>query len=1139
MNLVTAMVAFNLASAGNGLFNMKPHAVIQTGFRWWTRLGRTAWLVSLFVGGVTATSRANGLAGLGSLPICFEANQGQAEGPTRFIARGPAYYFSLSPTDATVSLRKFGPASTNAGWKNDRKRAIDPIGFCSVRLECLGADPTAEVVGEAGLAGRVNYFIGSDAANWRTGVPLFERVRVKQMYPGIDLVHYGNQQYLEYDFEVAPGASPTAIAMRFSGADHISINPQGDLVLKLGGDEIRQPRPNIYQDVNGSRKKISGGYVLADSRTVKFSLGEYERSLPLIIDPVLSYSSYYGGSGIDNAWGVAVGQDGSIYVAGETMAGLPITSETATNPYRGGTSSHGDAFVAKFDNSGTNVIYRSYVGGSLDDVALALAVDAEGNAYLTGWTDSGNFPRTNAIFNQIKGTPYPPPVNLYPAEAFVTKLGPLGTNLVYSTFLGGNDIDAGYGIAVDPTGNTYVAGYTQSTNFPTANVSGAFAKYSGGYQDDDAFVTKIGPAGTNLIYSLYLGGTKLEHARDIAADAAGLAYVTGFTSSTNFPVTTNAAQPWLGGDYDAFVTVIGPFGSNLVTSTYLGGSETNFAYRLALDGDSNVYLTGVTYGDSAYPITPSLINPGGVFRSVNGGLSWSAANDGLQSIQVLSLAIDPTNPTRVYAGTARGIARSTDGGVTWDTAISVEPMARVRNLGPSIAIGSVQSIAVDPLQPTIIYASTSQGVFKSADSGASWSLKATNLNTLSSRSLAVDPILPTTIYVGGDAGVYRSTNGATNWLSANSGLGNLSVRALAIDPATPSTVYAATAGGVYRTTNLGTNWLSANSGLGNLSAQALAINPLTPTTLYVGTAAGVFSSTNAGVNWISVSAGLTTSNVTALAFNPAMPTTLYAGTTNGLFKSTDSGATWTAHSEGLAVTRILSLAVNWQSPEMIHAGTSGKSFFGGGDVLVTKLGNNGFSAVIGGSNHEEGGDLVVATSGQVHVTGSTRSTDFPTLFPAGFLRSWNAGNRDVFLSQISEGGNVLLSSVYLGGSGNEWGNAIAVDEDQNIYVVGETRSSNFPTLEALQETYRGSADTFIAKIANVFFSPFLTIQSVGSDVQLSWSTLAADASLQSSTNLQGSGSWIDVNVTPLESNSILSVSLPATNPAQFFRLSAP
>jgi len=1124
---------------------MKPPSASPLRFRrHQTISGKSPFLLALASVGLqvlsAATTPERGVAAWGNAAICFEANHGQAGTEARFIARGPAYYFALSPTAATVSLRKFQSASADATAHQGRASAGRPVDFRSLRLEFVGADPEAEVAGEDELRGRVNYFLGDDPANWRTEVPLFARVRVRAMYPGINLVHYGNQQHLEYDFEVAPGADPQRIAIRVKGADRIALTEQGDLVLHLGDDEIRQPKPVIYQTIEGRRRAISGGYVLADARTVKFAVGEYDDRLPLVIDPVLSYSTYYGGTGKDSAWGVAVGADGSVYVAGESMAGLPTTAGTSTNRYHGGTSGHGDAFVAKFDNSASNVIYLSYLGGAVDDVALGLAVDAQGNAYVTGYTDSPDFPRTNALFGSISGTPYPI-VNIYPTDAFVAKLGPLGTNLVYSTFLGGNGVDSGVGIATDPAGNAYVAGYTQSTNFPTVNAQGSFTNYSGGYQiNDDAFVTKLGPAGTNLVYSMFLGGTNLDRANDVAADAAGFAYVTGYTLSTNFPVTANAFQPWLAGAADAFVTVVAPGGGNPTTSTYLGGVGTNEAYRLTLDADSNIYVTGMTLGDSAFPITASAINPGGAFRSVNAAATWSPVNQGLQSIVVASLAVDPANPSRVYAGTARGIARSLDGGVTWDPAIAVAPMPRLFNLGPTIAIGLVLSIAIDPSDPDTIYAGTGQGVFKSRDGGVSWFLNNTNLNTSSTRALVLDPATPTTLYSGGEFGVYRSLDGATNWQTVNNGLGNQLVRALAISPATPATIYAATAGGVYRSMDRGSNWLAFSSGLANLSAQALTIHPAQPNTLYVGTAAGVFTSTNAGTNWISVSTGLSTSNVAALVVNPLTPATLYAGTTNGLFKSTDAGQHWTLQSAtGFTVTDILSLAVIPQSPDTVFAGTRGVNFYGGTDVFVTRLGANGFSTVFGGAGDEEGWDVAVAASGRIFVLGSTASTDFPTRNTSGLISASNAGGRDVFLTQLTPDGGALLSSALLGGSADDWGNGVAVDSSGDAYLVGGTYSGNFPVWNALQTTYRGSFDAFLVKVSDVTLNPVLGIQPAGNQVRLFWSAVAADYHLQSTTNLVTGSSWLPVGGAPVESNGVLSLSVPATNAAQFFRLSNP
>jgi hypothetical protein len=334
-------------------------------------------------------------------------------------------------------------------------------------------------------------------------------------------------------------------------------------------------------------------------------------------------------------------------------------------------------------------------------------------------------------------------------------------------------------------------------------------------------------------------------------------------------------------------------------------------------------------------------------------------------------------------------------------------------------------------------------------------------------------------------------------------------------------------------------WSESSSGLSNLFTRALIVDPVNPSTLYVGTAGGLFKSLDRGTNWTWSSAGLTTSNITALAIDPLTPNTLYAGTTNGLFKSLDGGLSWNLFSAGLPVMSLGALAVNPQSPNTVYAGTLGANYFGGNDVFLTKLGSNGFSVVFGGSSDEEGWDVAVAASGRIHVVGSTASTDFPTVNTSGFLSDRNSGLRDVFLTQLTPDGNAFLSSAYLGGLANDLGNAIALDASGNAYIVGSTGSLNFPTVAALQNINRGSSDAFLAKIANIQLNPHLGILSLGNQVRLMWSVLASDYNLQSNTNLQTVGGWTYVGGVPVQSNGVLSISLPATNSAQFFRLSNP
>jgi hypothetical protein len=564
-------------------------------------------LAGLALGLATVTTQAAGT--FGNLPLYFEAGS-----PARFSAQGRDAQFSVSATGAQLDLQKSGGTRT-------------------VQMQFTGANPQSEIHGDSELAGKINHLTGSQPAQWRAGVPTFAKVRVEEIYPGINLVYYGNQQRLEYDFTVAAGANPDAIAIHFTGADKISVSAQGELVLKLGRDEMLQPRPVIYQTVNGERREISGGYKMLDANNVAFTVGNYDRARPLVIDPVLDYSTYFGGTLVDTAWSVAVdAADGSVLVAGQTFSkiaikntkypddfvkGTPFSTPGALQEEFGGGKLTGDGFVARFDATGTNLIYLTYLGGSGDDFVDGVAVDTNGNAFVTGFTDSSNFPTVNALYPTISGS-INKKTKAYYGDAFVAELDASGSNLVFSTYLGGGSLDTATGIALDSSGNVYVTGTTTSTNFPIVNpvafqLTGStnltLNQLAG---TNNAFVAEIGAGGTNLIYSTFLGGFSYDVAEGIAVDAAGSAWVTGFTLSTNFPTTATALSTNLNeiGDkkdktiaYDAFVTKLSPGGASLVYSTFLGSTNNDLAYKVACDAAGNAYVTGY----SASPDFPNTV----------------------------------------------------------------------------------------------------------------------------------------------------------------------------------------------------------------------------------------------------------------------------------------------------------------------------------------------------------------------------------------------------------------------------------------------------------------------------------------------------------------------------------------------------
>ncbi|HEX8119032.1 MAG TPA: SBBP repeat-containing protein, partial [Pyrinomonadaceae bacterium] len=516
----------------------------------------------------------------GRVALGFEANRGQTENSVDFIARGAGYALFLKSSEAVFVLK-------------NQKAASQPK---VLRMKLVGSDASATAVGADELEGKTNYLVGDDPSQWRTGVPTYGRVRYAGVYEGVDLVYYGNQRQLEYDFRVAPGADPRALGLKFEGADKVELDANGDLLLKLGEEVVRQPKPFAYQETAGARREVEAAYAVGADGLVRFAVGGYDPARALVIDPVLVYSTFLGGSEGDNAIAVAVDSAGNAYVAGATGS----VNFPTVGPVQPAKAGNVDAFVTKLNAAGTAVVYSTYIGGGDEDRALGVAVDSAGSAYVTGLTISDNFP-TAAPFKASKTGGA--------SDAFVLKLNPAGSGFVYSTYLGGSNSDTGRGIAVDAAGSAYVTGYIASTDFPTANAVQPTKVGVG----DDAFVTKLNPAGSALVYSTYLGGRADDGGGGIAIDTAGSAYVTGLTSSTNFPLL-GAIQATNKGAADAFVTKLNPAGTALVYSTYLGGVNQDEGLDIAVDSSGNAHITGTTFSPD-YPTANA-------FRQRAGG--WEA-----------------------------------------------------------------------------------------------------------------------------------------------------------------------------------------------------------------------------------------------------------------------------------------------------------------------------------------------------------------------------------------------------------------------------------------------------------------------------------------------------------------------------------
>jgi hypothetical protein len=427
----------------------------------------------------------------------------------------------------------------------------------------------------------------------------------------VDVLWYGNQRELEFDVVVAPGADPRAVRLDVSGANGVEIDSHGDLVLASGAGRTTMRKPSLYQDAGGRRQAIAGGYFLLSDRQIGFRVGSYDTSRPLVIDPVLDYSTYLGGAGFDQAYSIAVDALGNAYVVG-----VAFTADFPTTPGAFQTARSGnDGFVTKLSPDGSTFVYSTYLSGAN---CQSVAVDSTGSAYITGYA-AINFPTTAGAFEtSLRGG----------FDAFVTKLDPDGSSLVYSTILGGSFDDFGYDIALDAGGNAYVTGNTSYRapgpgDFPTVN---AFQPaYAGGTQD--AFVTKVNPTGSALVYSTYLGGGTILNATEdwgeaIAVDAAGSAYVTGETYSPDFPTTAGAYDRSRAG-LDAFVVKFSPSGSSLVYSTFLGASGREMGLDVAVDSSGSAYVTGLTESADnpftpeydGFPTTPGAFQPRGSFDS--------------------------------------------------------------------------------------------------------------------------------------------------------------------------------------------------------------------------------------------------------------------------------------------------------------------------------------------------------------------------------------------------------------------------------------------------------------------------------------------------------------------------------------------
>jgi Beta-propeller repeat/Abnormal spindle-like microcephaly-assoc'd, ASPM-SPD-2-Hydin len=701
----------------------------------------------------------------GNLPLRFEANRGQADPRVKFLARGSGSELFLANSEAVLVLTN--PAASDSKPANNvpaisailPKRAAQSatLESTAIRFSMLGANSDAKISGLDPLPGTTSYFIGNHPDHWRTEIPNFSRVAYHAIYSGVDLVYYGSGRDLEFDFNIAPHADPSQIRLKIAGANSLKTTPTGDLQIATAAGEVRLNRPEIYQLTENRREKVEGSYLLASNNEISLQLGPYDINRALIFDPVIQYSTFLGGTTSDSANGIFMDTNGNAYVTGMTSStDFPATNGVLQTSLHG---THTNVFISKLTPNGSTLLYSTYLGGTgaTGDIGYGIAVDSQGNAYVSGSTSSSDFPTVNAFQSALKS----PATN-----AFVAKLNPTATALLYSTFLGGTGVngDLAFGIAIDSAGSAYVTGSTASGDFP---LQGAIQS---ALSTTAAFVTKFSTDGSALIYSTYLGGSGPigGAGASIAVDSSNDAFVVGGTAATDFPVTTGAFQITLNGvGINAFLTELNPSGSAFSYSTYLGGSALNggVGTSVAVDSSGAVYLTGSTSA-SNFPVSPtapqtsvlgggshafiSKINPVGGGHSDLVYSTYLSGTDGNEF--GTGIAVDAAGNANVTGGASSSDFPNTPGAI---------------QSAPNSAGGNAFITRLNSTGTLFLYSTTFGGSNPSGDSGDAIALDSSGSAYIAGQTFSAD--FPTT--AGALLPNFRASSGNSNGfvakLSAN------------------------------------------------------------------------------------------------------------------------------------------------------------------------------------------------------------------------------------------------------------------------------------------------------------------------------------------------------------------------------------
>ena len=933
------------------------------------------------------SAKARVAENFGRLPLSFEINKGQIDQSVKFLSHGPGYDLFLTANEAVLRVpkpqalkaeklpgstapkegkesgAKKEPVSANeqAAKKETETEAADPNvrEGTVLRLKLLGANATPQVEGQEELPGKVNYFAGNDPAKWLRNIPTYRKAYFKNVYPGIDVVYYGQQQELEYDLIVAPRANPKLIRFSIEGAEKVRLEKSGRLTLTLKHGEVSLNKPVIYQvAADGSRREIKGGYSL-NGNEVRFKLASFDSSKPLVIDPILSYSTLLG--------------------------------------------------------SGSS------------DIALGIAIDSSGNAFVTGSTEGPNFPTTAGSFKVTSNR-----------GAFVSKLNANGTSLIYSTYISGNSgITTGNSIAVDSAGNAHVTGSTNSSDFPTLN----------GLKTTSTFFKTTDSAANWNNRNSGITGTSI-NALAVGTNAPNTMYAATFDG---FFRSTDGGTTW-----------------TKATGNGLQGTSSN---AIAVDprNASVVYLG--TFGN--------------LFKTTDGGNNWALVSTiPLNFNTVSTIVFDPSSASTMYVGATNGVFKSTDSGATWITqnnfSIPFAPNVRAIVVDPSAAL----TVYAGTTNNGLFKSTNGGGVWTAMNTGMGGP-SPTFIN-----SIVIDPANTSTIYTGhgSSGGINKSTNGGTSWTPLTNGVpSGFQINAMA---ATSTGIYAAVSNnGVIKTTNGGANWTPANVGLWSTSVNVLVRHPSNASTLFAGAVntlsddafvtklnaagsgllfstllGGSFGDTGMDVavdgsgnilvagqtnsfnfpvaNAIQSSVTDTCSNGFVTKLNPAIPSFVFSTYLGG--NQCDTANSITTDTSGNVYVTGWTGSTNFPTLNAFQPAIAGTFPL---DAFVTKFTPTGvlsYSTYLGGSNGSEVGyGIAVDASGNAYVTGSTESTDFKTMNPIQPTNGSGFGT-DAFLTKLNSSGSALIYSTYLGGRGFDVARGIARDSANNVYLTGSTDSLDFP-----------------------------------------------------------------------------------------------